>query len=53
MTYVAKQIGDSAKTVQDHYAGVIEELEDQPRTSASEAIRRARHGRGLRLVHEG
>ena len=42
LTFVAAQAGHSVATLARHYAGVIEELEDQPRTSASEAIRHAR-----------
>jgi integrase len=42
LTGVAKQAGHSVATLARHYAGVIEELEEQPRVPAAEAIRRAR-----------
>ena len=42
MTYVAQQAGHSIATLSTYYAGVIEELEDQPRVPAAEAIRAAR-----------
>ncbi len=42
LTYVAEQAGHSVATLARHYAGVIRELEDQPRLPAAEAIRAAR-----------
>jgi integrase len=42
LTYVADQAGHSVTTLAGHYAGVLRELEDQPRTPAAEAIRSAR-----------
>lgn len=42
LTRVAEQAGHSVATLARHYAGVLEELEDQPRVPAAEAIRRAR-----------
>jgi integrase len=42
LTYAADQAGHSVATLANHYAGVIQELEDQPRVPAAEAIRRAR-----------
>jgi integrase len=42
LAYVSKQAGHSIATLAKHYAGVIEELEDQPRIPASDAIRKAR-----------
>jgi integrase len=42
LTYVAEQAGHSVATLANHYAGVLRELEDQPRTPAAEAIRKAR-----------
>jgi integrase len=42
LTYVADQAGHSVATLANHYAGVLRELEDQPRVSAADAIRRAR-----------
>lgn len=42
LTRVAEQAGHSVATLARHYAGVLEELEDQPRAPAAEAIRRAR-----------
>jgi hypothetical protein len=42
LTYVAQQAGHSVATLAKHYAGVIEELEEQPRVTASEAIHQAR-----------
>jgi integrase len=42
LTYAADQAGHSVATLAGHYAGVMRELEDQPRTLAAEAIRRAR-----------
>ena len=42
LTFVGAQAGHSVATLARRYAGVIEELEDQPRTSATEAIRHAR-----------
>jgi integrase len=42
LTYVAQQAGHSIATLSTYYAGVIEELEDQPRVPAAETIRAAR-----------
>jgi integrase len=42
LTYVAEQAGHSVATLAKHYAGVLEELDDQPRTPAAEAINTAR-----------
>jgi DNA-binding NarL/FixJ family response regulator len=42
LTYVAEQAGHSVATLAKHYAGVMRELEDKPRTPAAEAIRSAR-----------
>ncbi len=42
LTYVAEQAGHSVATLAGHYAGVMRELEDQPRTAAADAIRAAR-----------
>ena len=39
---VADQAGHSVATLARHYAGVLEELEDQPRVPASDAIGQAR-----------
>ena len=52
LTRVAEQAGHSIATLAKHYAGVLEELEDQPRLAAAEAIRRARETASgqLRLV---
>jgi hypothetical protein len=43
LTYVAEQAGHSVATLAKHYAGVLEELEEQTRTPAAEAINAARH----------
>jgi site-specific recombinase XerD len=42
LAYVAEQAGHSIATLAKHYAGVIRELEDAPRTPAAEAIDEAR-----------
>lgn len=42
LTYVADQVGASVDTLARHYAGVIRELEGQPRMPAADAIRLAR-----------
>ncbi|MFZ0376816.1 MAG: hypothetical protein WCD11_31190 [Solirubrobacteraceae bacterium] len=42
LAYVAEQAGHSIATLARYYAGVIKELEDQPRVPAEEAIRHAR-----------
>jgi integrase len=42
LTRVAEWAGHSVATLARHYAGVLEELEDQPRVPAAEAIRQAR-----------
>ncbi len=42
IAYVAKQIGRDVATLAKHYAGVLRELEDQPRVSAAETILTAR-----------
>jgi len=41
-TYVAEQAGHSIATLAKHYAGVLRELEGQPRKPAAEVIRHAR-----------
>jgi hypothetical protein len=43
LTFVADQAGHSVATLAKHYAGVLEELEDKPRTPAAEAIKTARN----------
>jgi integrase len=42
LAYVAEQAGHSIATLAKHYAGVIKDLQDQPRVDADEAIRAAR-----------
>jgi hypothetical protein len=42
LTYVAEQAGHSVATLANHSAGVLQELEDEPRIRAAEAIRAAR-----------
>lgn len=42
LTYVADQVGAGVDTLARHYAGVIRELEGQPRVAAADAIRAAR-----------
>ena len=42
LTYVAEQAGHGLATLARHYAGVIAELEGEPRIPAAEAIRKAR-----------
>lgn len=42
LTRVAEQAGHSVATLAKHYAGVLEELEDQQRVLAAEVIRQAR-----------
>jgi site-specific recombinase XerD len=42
LTYVAEQAGHSVATLAKHYAGVLRELEGQPRKPAAEVIRSAR-----------
>ena len=42
LTYVAEQAGHSVATLAKHYAGVLRELEHEPRLPAAEAIRGAR-----------
>jgi hypothetical protein len=42
LAYVAKTAERRIATLVKHYAGVIEELDDQPRIPAAEAIRKAR-----------
>jgi integrase len=42
LTYVAEQAGHSVATLAKHYAGVMRELEGQPRKPAAEVIREAR-----------
>ena len=44
--YVARQLGHDARLTLSRYGHVIDELDDQPRLSAEDAIRAARHGRG-------
>jgi len=41
LTYVADQAGHSIATLAKHYSGVIQELEDQPRVPAGEAVKQA------------
>jgi integrase len=43
LTYVAEQAGHSVATLAKHYAGVLDELEDELRTPAAEAINAARN----------
>jgi integrase len=43
LTYVAEQAGHSVATLAKHSAGVLDELEDEPRTPAAEAINAARN----------
>ena len=43
LTAVADQAGHSVATLAKHYAGVLEELEDKPRTPAADAIKTARN----------
>jgi integrase len=45
VTYVAGQAGHTVQTLSDHYAGVLNELEDADRVSAEQAIRHAREPR--------
>ncbi len=40
---VAEQAGHSVATLAKHYAGVLDELEEKPRTPAAEAIKTARN----------
>jgi len=42
LTYVAEQAGHSVATLAKHYAGVLRELEGQPRKPAADVIREAR-----------
>jgi hypothetical protein len=42
LTYVADQAGHSVATLAQHYAGVLEELEDKPKIPAADAIKEAR-----------
>ena len=42
LTFVAEQAGHSVATLAQHYAGVLEELEDKPKIPAAEAIKEAR-----------
>ena len=42
LAYVAEQAGHSIATLAKHYAGVIRELENEPRKPAAEAVREAR-----------
>jgi len=42
LTYAADQAGHSVATLASHYAGVLRELEDRPRTPAADVIRSAR-----------
>ena len=44
--YVARQLGHDARLTLGRYGHVIDELDDQPRLSAEDAIRAAREGRG-------
>jgi hypothetical protein len=42
LTYVAEQAGHSVATLAKHYAGVLRELEGQPKKPAAEVIREGR-----------
>jgi integrase len=42
LIYAADQAGHSVATLARHYAGVVRELEEQPRVPAADAIRQAR-----------
>jgi hypothetical protein len=44
VVYVARQLGHDARLTLTTYGHVIDELDDQPRVSAEEAIREARRG---------
>jgi integrase len=44
MVYVARQLGHDARLTLTTYGHVIDELDDQPRVSAEDAIRAARQG---------
>jgi integrase len=48
--YVARQLGHSAKLTMDTYGHVVEELHDQPRITAEEAIFQARRGDDVRKL---
>jgi len=50
LTYVAEQMGHSVAVLSDHYAGVLEELEDAPRVPADQVVRQARSQAGGRTV---
>ncbi len=50
LIYVADQAGHRVDTLAEHYAGVIEDLEDGDRVGAEEAIRAARASAGGRSV---
>jgi integrase len=53
VAYVAEQAGHDVATLAEHYAGVLAELEGQPRVSAEQAIENARAAPGhaqLRLA---
>jgi hypothetical protein len=51
MVYVARQLGHDARLTLTTYGHVIDELEDQPRVPAEEAIRAARESSCARGVH--
>jgi hypothetical protein len=46
---IAQQAAHSVVTLAKHYASALEELKDQPRIPAAEAIRRARETAGGQL----
>jgi len=48
LTYVAEHSGHRVDTLAEHYAGVLDALEDGPRVSAEDAIWHARAGSGER-----
>lgn len=53
LTYVAEQAGQSVATLAKHYAGLLDELEDEPRTLAAEAINAARNQLSVRTERMG
>jgi len=52
LTYVAEQAGHSVATLARHYAGVLRELESQPKQPAADVIRSAREA-ARRSPHAG
>lgn len=50
MIYVARQLGHDARLTLTRYGHVIDELEDDPRLPAEEAIQAAREGACTCLV---